>query len=136
VKSRRSTAKVLFLGLEESLAKDLSSALPGYHASMSPASFENPDKCHATLQRNSADLVFCSARHHDLQVLLEAAQRFQPATPVVVVTRHPEVNDWLDVLEAGAADYCAAPFESQHLGWILQSNLGNAGTYRSAGSAA
>lgn len=123
MKNRSPSTKVLFIGLDESLAEDLSKALPGYQAATSPAAFDDADVCQATLQQTNADVVFCSARDRDLAVLLQAAGRVRPSPAVVVVTRHPEVNDWLDVLEAGAADYCAAPFESQHLGWILQSNL-------------
>lgn len=43
--------------------------------------------------------------------------------PVVVVSRLPEVNDWLDAIEAGAVDYCSAPIEREQLDWILESNL-------------
>jgi hypothetical protein len=28
-------------------------------------------------------------------------------------------------MDAGAADYCAAPFEREQLDWILESNLGS-----------
>jgi PleD family two-component response regulator len=35
----------------------------------------------------------------------------------------PEVDDWLDAMEAGAADYCAEPIEKRQLDWILESNL-------------
>lgn len=52
---------------------------------------------------------------------------------MVVVSRVPEVNDWLDAMDAGAADYCAAPFEKEQLDWILESNLGR---YKSAATAA
>jgi hypothetical protein len=47
---------------------------------------------------------------------------------VVVETRNPEVREWLDALESGAADYCAAPFERSQLRWIMDSNV----TYRHA----
>lgn len=41
---------------------------------------------------------------------------------MVVVSRLPEVEGWLNALEAGAADYCAAPFEPAQLGWLLETN--------------
>ena len=44
-------------------------------------------------------------------------------TPVVVVSRLPEVDAWLNALEEGAADYCAAPFEAIQLSWLLQTHL-------------
>ena len=65
------------------------------------------------------DLVFCETHHPGLLKLLHAV-----SSPVVVVSRVPEVNDWLDAMDAGAADYCAAPFEREQLDWILESNLG------------
>jgi DNA-binding response OmpR family regulator len=64
-------------------------------------------------------IVFCSVAP---KILQRALRRF-PRLPVVVVSRLPEVRSWLDALEAGAADYCAAPFESIHLDWILQNQL-------------
>jgi DNA-binding NtrC family response regulator len=41
----------------------------------------------------------------------------------VVVSRHPEISDWLDSIEAGATDYCAAPFENAQVKWIVESSL-------------
>jgi DNA-binding NtrC family response regulator len=55
--------------------------------------------------------------------LLEAIAHRWPELPVIVVSRMPEVSEWLDAIEAGAADYCAAPFESAHIQWILSSTL-------------
>ena len=43
--------------------------------------------------------------------------------PVVVVSRIPETSEWLDAIDAGATDYCAAPFEPQHISWLVQSAL-------------
>ena len=37
------------------------------------------------------------------------------------ITRLPDVPRWLDALEAGARDYCGAPFECIQLRWILGS---------------
>jgi len=65
-------------------------------------------------------VVFCSV---EPKTLRRALRRF-PKRAVVVVSRLPEVRAWLDALEAGAADYCAAPFESIQLNWILQNQLG------------
>ncbi|MDZ4801768.1 MAG: hypothetical protein SGI92_26725 [Bryobacteraceae bacterium] len=65
-----------------------------------------------------AGVVFCPSN-------VEIVTRLRadgPARIIIVVSRHPEVNDWLDALESGADDYCAAPFESSPLSWILQSS--------------
>jgi|SRR5579885_3652984 DNA-binding response OmpR family regulator len=49
---------------------------------------------------------------------LRASER---AAPVIVVTRKPRTAQWLDALDAGATDYCGAPFERVQVRWILQS---------------
>ena len=53
---------------------------------------------------------------HNVSWLLES----MPRLPVVVVTRLPDSQRWLDALEAGARDYCGAPFERTQLRWILE----------------
>lgn len=67
----------------------------------------------------SAEIVFCAAESGALQ---EAMSQF-PHVPVVVVSRLPDTDDWLDALEAGAADYCAAPFEPIQLRWLLDAHM-------------
>jgi CheY-like chemotaxis protein len=73
-----------------------------------------------TVQSIPADagVVFCCS-NIDVVTRLRAAE---PTRIIVVVSRHPEVSDWLDALECGATDYCAAPFESTQLLWLLQSS--------------
>jgi DNA-binding response OmpR family regulator len=56
---------------------------------------------------------FCRA----IALLREA----KPNLPVVVVTRVPGTRHWLDALDAGATDYCAAPFEHMQVRWIMES---------------
>ena len=34
-----------------------------------------------------------------------------------------ETREWLDALDAGAVDYCAAPFEHQHMQWLINTAL-------------
>jgi hypothetical protein len=65
-------------------------------------------------------LVFCAS---DPETVAQALSSY-PGRPVVVVSRLPEVSGWLDALEAGAADYCAAPFERLPMRWILETSLG------------
>lgn len=75
-----------------------------------------------------ADIVFCpSAR----PVLRQALALF-PHTPVVVVSRLPEVEGWLDALEEGAADYCAPPFEAVQIRWLLETHAGARGSMAAA----
>lgn len=70
-----------------------------------------------------ADAVFCSGDCPDYAAVLARIVRDWPGLPVVVVTRLPETEKWLAALEAGAADYCAAPFERIQVRWIVSAVL-------------
>ena len=65
------------------------------------------------------DLVFCNS---DLQQVKEMRASY-PQAAVIVVSRLPNVSEWLDCIEAGAADYCSAPFEVAQLRWVIDSSL-------------
>lgn len=107
--------------LDASLAEQLCSAAsqPGraFHATASTA------ECISVAQREHADVVFCCADPAEYRRLLAAVQRSGLPLPVVVVSRIPETSEWLDALDAGAADYCGAPFERTHISWLVQSAL-------------
>jgi DNA-binding response OmpR family regulator len=64
------------------------------------------------------DVVFCS---HDKAVYSRLVRQYAPV-PVIIATRLPEMADWLDALETGAADYCAAPFEPTQLRWLMDTH--------------
>jgi DNA-binding NtrC family response regulator len=107
--------------LEESLAAQLCRAAfePGHafhHA-------RSTGECLLLAERLHADVVFCNAEPHEYQALLREMKLRGLRLPVVVVSRLPEVSEWLDALDAGAADYCAAPFEHQHMSWLIESAL-------------
>lgn len=118
IEMKVSGKSVLLAGIEPILAQELHQYLSSrgieVHESVSlEAQTESPET-------QKFDLVFCETHHPGLLKLLHAV-----SSPVVVVSRVPEVNDWLDAMDAGAADYCAAPFEREQLDWILESNLGS-----------
>lgn len=119
---RRDTqSTVLLFGLDTGLADQLMETLYPLcsHVHTLPAS----EECVRALQRFRPDLVFCSsepARFHDV---LNAKLRLELPVPIVAVSRIPEVSEWLDAMDAGAADYCGAPFESRDIEWILTTNL-------------
>lgn len=102
--------RIVLFGLEGSLSYELKSALLALQAPLSTTSAEGDTR---------ADLVFCPV---DATVLAKAREQF-PGAPVVVVSRLPEVDAWLNALEAGAADYCAAPFEPVQMRWLLNTHL-------------
>jgi len=116
-------ARVLLFGLDESLRKELTSALNDQDQSVRSASTENCTDCDWVIREAIPDIVFCSSAPNCFKAMLDAIKRVSPKLPIVVVSRLPEVSEWLDALEVGAADYCAAPFEASQLRWILESNL-------------
>lgn len=106
--------RALLVGLEPPLAVALSQHL----------SARGLEVHHAETLKNinqPFDIAFCEAHQPGLLALLSAI-----AFPVVVVSRIPDVNEWLDAMDAGAADYCAVPFEHEQLDWILHSTLDSA----------
>jgi len=108
----------LLAGIEPKLAQELHEYLLSRGLTVHETTCLETDCINS--QADRFDLVFCETHHPDLERLLHAV-----SSPVVVVSRVPEVNDWLDAMDAGAADYCAAPFEREQLDWILESNLGS-----------
>ena len=68
-----------------------------------------------------ADALFLSADHPNFRGTLSQLRESHPELPVIAVTRVPETAHWLDALDAGATDYCGAPFERVEVRWILNS---------------
>jgi DNA-binding response OmpR family regulator len=106
--------KALLFGLDEALAASLKQVLS--HCNCKAFFVQNrlPDQ-----ERPArADIVFCPSSPDMLHRALELFR----GLPVVVVSRLPEVEGWLNALEDGAADYCAAPFEPIQLRWLLETH--------------
>lgn len=116
--SDRPVPKAVLLGLDSEMAHSLALALDAAGCAVFTSESSAPP----------ADVVFCAADPGSLADALSA----YPGKPVIVTSRLPEVSGWLDALEAGAADYCAAPFEGAQIRWLLASNL----RLRTAASAA
>jgi DNA-binding response OmpR family regulator len=111
-------AKVKLVGLEQSAANQIGRALDG--------GFHEIEQLPANSRLGEildADIVFAAGEDKQYISLLRRIRAEKPGLPFVVVTRIPETSDWLDALEAGATDYCSAPFEARHLNWMLQSAL-------------
>lgn len=124
-KQSASVPTVVLLGLAGGLAEELERALSreGCNVCLEPLV---PRDQALQLIKADPDVVFCPAEPERYVPLLEAMKSQRPGLPVVVVSRLPEVSAWLDALERGAADYCAPPFESAQIHWILESALGRA----------
>jgi DNA-binding NtrC family response regulator len=115
-------AKIVLFGLEEALADDLCQALQAQGHTVLSA-FDTPAGCAATIARSAADLVFCGTDAPLYKGMLEALNERDTPIPVVVVSRFPETGDWLDAMDAGAADYCAAPFEPRLIERVIENTL-------------
>ena len=112
-------ATVLFHGLGADLAMDLRNALAGFCEGMQAEVLTDAVQARAALRGDRATIVFCGTKPETVQDL----RRINPSASIIAVSRLPETSDWLNVIEAGADDYCAAPFESHQLRWILDSTL-------------
>ena len=113
--------RLLFLGLDSTTAQALEEALPRRSTALMRSVPTDLRSFLAMLKEAQPDLVFCPARHRHLNEILEraSAQRL----PVVVVTRDPDAREWIDAMDAGAADYVSAPFHRDQIEWVLQSSL-------------
>jgi DNA-binding response OmpR family regulator len=109
-------AKIVTVGLEKSAASQLGRAL-GSEAHQ----IAHKTKATTVADVVDADIVFANGDGKSYLTLLRQIREALPALPFVVVTRIPEISDWLDALEAGATDYCSAPFEPKHIGWLMES---------------
>ena len=103
--------KVILFHLDEKLETELAAALK--------AACCEVHRFAAASSAASGDLVFCTTGP-----AFHTAKTLFPQLPVIVVSRLPETEEWLDALEAGAADYCAPPFEVIHLRWLLDAHSG------------
>ena len=112
-------ARILLLGMDENLAGQLGFVLAGDHHEVTAA---------AALDEGAWDVevIFSGGDGGIYKKHLAQAQRERPNVPFVVVTRLPETEHWLNALEDGATDYCAAPFERRQVRWILDTALGRA----------
>jgi DNA-binding NtrC family response regulator len=115
--------KIILLGLEGPVAAELGDVLSEQQQEVVSAPLQSIPECLDVVDQEAADVVFCPADGRQYAPLLEAIGQRWPELPVIVVSRMPEVSEWLDAIEAGAADYCAAPFESAHIQWILSSTV-------------
>ena len=109
-------AKVVFIGLEPAAANQIGDALTAERHQVE----EKPGNA-PVMDLLEADIVFAGGDRNQYMHLLRGVRREKPALPFVVVTRLPETSDWLDALEAGATDYCAAPYEARQIRWLMES---------------
>ncbi|MCS7027002.1 MAG: hypothetical protein NZV14_19580 [Bryobacteraceae bacterium] len=112
--------RLLLVGLDSALQQDLGRCLPEHPLLVLDSLPETKNDRIEALAKAAPDLILCPMRDRSLGEVLEAAAALE--VPVVVVSRLPNAAEWLDALEAGAADYLAVPFERRLLEWVLAAN--------------
>ncbi len=109
----------VIFGLSEDLAGELLQPLSKFCTSIESVVQGREKDGLSALASSSPQIIFCGA---DTTIVTQIRET-NPAAPIVVVSRHPEVSGWLDSIEAGATDYCAAPFETAQVQWILETSM-------------
>jgi DNA-binding response OmpR family regulator len=108
--------RVTLLGLPEDLARQLAQVLR-------EEGHKVVHKIHLQDLRHGPkpDAVFISGDDPQFRRIIAELRESGTGLPVIVVTRRPGTAQWLDALDAGANDYCGAPFERVQVQWILDS---------------
>ena len=108
----------LLFGLHADLAGELLRPLKPFCQDVQSIERAPEGEALKSIAESPAQVIFCDTDTN----LVSELRSLRPDASIVVVSRHPEVEGWLDSIEAGADDYCAAPFESAQLGWILKTS--------------
>ena len=116
-------SRVVLLAMPEDLAGELSRVLLEERHYVS-----RKQSCMDVRCGVEPDVAFIYGDGPEFVQTLSDLRTSEPNLPVIVATRLPEVGRWLDALDAGAADYCGAPFERIQVRWILDT------VFRAAGS--
>jgi DNA-binding response OmpR family regulator len=113
-------ANIILLGLADELANDLSEALGRFcEGIQTRRPLADSVQALHELQRLDVNLVFC----RPVPSLIRRLRGMNPSVSIIAVSRIPETSEWIDSIEAGADDYCAAPFETAQLRWMFESCL-------------
>jgi DNA-binding response OmpR family regulator len=109
-------SRVTLLGLPEDLAQPLA------HVLRADAHQVNQKRFVQDLSLGPrCEAVFISGDSPEFGRLIALLREAEPRLPVIVVARVPATKNWLDALDAGATDYCGAPFEPVQVRWIMES---------------
>lgn len=113
--------RILLYGLPAELSRELRDVLITTHHV--PDIEDEEEIRTGSVSWPEIDLVFCSAERSSLASLLQATAQQRPRLRIIATSRLPEIAEWLDSVEAGATDYCAAPFEATQIRWLLDAHL-------------
>ena len=102
--------RVIFSNLEGRAANQLATLLRADGHSIQREKHNAPMR---ELMR--ADIVFLGGPREQNLSLVRRVRAIDPVLPLVIITGAPETAEWLDALEAGATDYCTAPFDRDQI---------------------
>ena len=111
-------ARIVFAGLEPRTAGHLASLLAGDGHEVQRA------KHNITIKELlSANIVFAGGDPDQYLSVLRRVRAVDPILSFIVVARFAETAEWLDALEAGATDYCVAPFDQGQVRSLMAAAL-------------
>ena len=81
-----------------------------------------PQEMAEQLEQASYDALFCarSLSVGSWREVLEGVRQFDPHLPVIIVSRTANEQEWVEVLEAGAADLLGPPYYERMLLSVLE----------------
>lgn len=109
-------ARIFLTGIEESVAQALERALEIERHQIERKPCGAPVKAFL-----GADIVFAGGGVRMYLPLLRGVRQARPGLPFVVVSKPPEMSEWLTALEAGVTDYFAAPIQPRQINWLMES---------------
>jgi DNA-binding response OmpR family regulator len=115
--------RIFLIGLEPAVAAQIGKVL-----SRERNRVEHRSDDIETSDLMAADIIFAGGEPSRYLEVLRRVRNLRPTVPFFVTTRLPSTIDWLDALEAGATDYCSAPFQPRQVNWLMESALAGWGT--------
>ncbi len=109
--------RILFAHLDPEVEAELKKTLS--HQSVAFELERTQDQPEALIDWRSYDVVFCPPERAEVRSIIAASSGAPPKPAVIAATRIPRESEWVEVLEAGAKDYCASPFEDNQIGMLL-----------------
>jgi DNA-binding response OmpR family regulator len=112
------TLRVFLIDLEPAVAERIDEVLTreGHRAEQRSEDID-------TSELMTADIIFACGEGSRYLTVLRRVRDLRLRVPFFVAARIPSTMDWLNALEAGATDYCASPFETHQLQWLVASAL-------------
>lgn len=110
---------VLLLSADQTETAQFQSIL-GCHVRLTPIA--ELSELTALLEKSDYDALFCagSFQKGTWMDVLEDVRECHPGLPVIVLSPAPEVQEWTEVLEAGAFDWLVSPHQEHSVLAVLE----------------